>query len=45
LRETRRPSQLRLRPVEQPAGRAYLSGCDHPDTIDEPTRNSNYRLP
>jgi hypothetical protein len=45
LREARRPSQLGLRPVEQPAGRAYLSGCDHPDTIDEPTRNSNYRLP
>ena len=45
LREARRISQLCLRPVEQPAGSAYLSGYDHPDTIDEPTRNSNYRLP
>jgi hypothetical protein len=45
LREACRPSQLGLRPFEQPAGCAYLSGCDHPHTIDERTHNSNYRLP
>jgi hypothetical protein len=43
--ETRRPSQLGLRPIEQPAGRAYLSGRDHSYTIDEHVPDNNNGLP
>ncbi len=43
--ETRRFSQLGLRPIEEPASRADLSGRDHSYTIVEDVRNDNFGLP
>ena len=43
--ETRRFSQLGLRPIEEPASCADLSGRDHSYTIVEYVRNDNFGLP